>query len=167
MSSASTRTRGKALGRHRPWTSKGDVVFSRGNNETRETAAAVGYSCSQQDVGEPGPVVLKTKNRDKLIDIETLKHIFWTKITLLMFEIVIDRNLPIPVHYRIWCSLQTYLSNTSPYNLLCRHIPSGRLFPSSTHFHRSLNNVALVTRFCNSENKYFIMRKRGLFYHIF
>ena len=57
---------------------------SRGNNVTREIAAAVGGFPFTTGIGEPGPVVLKTKNRDKLMDIETLKHIFWTKITLLV-----------------------------------------------------------------------------------
>ena len=42
-------------------------------------------------------------------------------------------------------------------------IPSGRLYQSSKHFRRGSNNdVAIVPCHCNSENKYCIMRKRGV-----
>ena len=82
-----------------------------------------------------------------------------------MFEIVIDRICQFQYIIEYDVPIQTYLSNTSSYNLLVYQVAD--YFQSSKHFHRSLNNdVVIVTRFVILKVKCF-MRTRGLFYHIF
>lgn len=103
-----------------------------------------------QGIGEPGPVVLKTNRRYCKIKMTQWTH-FLNKISLLMFETVIDRICQYQYFIEYDVSLQTYLFNFSL--IICWNTKWQIILNLQNIFTVAWLNVAIVTRFCNSENK--------------